>query len=85
MLLVAKGITDRCDEAEEQDQEDGGEGSYHGKRGGKYGIGPSLSLLSIGRSLIVRKAEQGSLHAEGEQYQNQGGVGIHIRTDAVVA
>ena len=77
MGLVVDGLGQGIDEAKDQCQEEGGENGDEGEAGGEDGVG----LLLV----LVGKAEEGRLHAEGQDDQDQGHVAVEVGDDAVLA
>lgn len=73
MQRVGDRLQQHCDQYHEQQ----GDQSHGQPRGGEGLVGVDI--------LLVGEAEKGGLHAEGEDDEKQGSVGIKIRHDAVAA
>ena len=77
MVLIAERLTDRSDETENNQQENGCQRANGSHRRREYGVGFI--------ALVVGKAEKGGLHTEGQQHEDERRIGIDIGAHTVVA
>ena len=77
MFCIAKGTADRRNESEDEQQEHQCQRTYRSHHRRKNGIGLAF--------LIIGKTEERRFHAKRQQNQYQGGIGIDVCADAIVA
>ena len=77
MLGIPQAVADRCDKAEDEQQEHQRQRPNHShhRREDRVGL----------MALIIGKAKQRSFHAKGEKHQDECRIGIDIRAHTIVA